>query len=95
MRRRDGVYGLVVGTLLLAWRAVRPANRFVVAPIALGVAVGIFPLALLDALPQALGRPPIMWARSTTCMQPRVKGYVNMVNSFYNGFRFEDVWLDK
>jgi peptide/nickel transport system substrate-binding protein len=40
-------------------------------------------------------RPPIMWARSTTCMQPRVKGYVNMVNSFYNGFRFEDVWLDR
>ena len=40
-------------------------------------------------------RPPIMWARSTTCMQPRVKGFVNMVNSFYNGFRFEDVWLDR
>jgi hypothetical protein len=55
---------LVVGTLLLAWRAVRPANRFVVAPLALGVVVGIFPLALLDALPQALGRPPIMWADS-------------------------------
>jgi peptide/nickel transport system substrate-binding protein len=40
-------------------------------------------------------RPPIMWARSTTCMQPRVKGFVNMVNSFYNGFRLEDVWLDR
>jgi len=40
-------------------------------------------------------RPPIMWARSTTCMQPRVKGFVNMVNSFYNGFRFEDVWPDR
>ncbi len=40
-------------------------------------------------------RPPIMWARSTTCMQPQVKGFVNMVNSFYNGFRFEDVWLDR
>jgi hypothetical protein len=57
---------LVVGTLLLAWRAVRPPNRFVVAPLALGVAVGIFPLALLDALPQALGRPPIMWADSAS-----------------------------
>ena len=40
-------------------------------------------------------RPPIMWARSTTCMHPHVKGFVNMVNSFYNGFRFEDVWLDR
>jgi peptide/nickel transport system substrate-binding protein len=40
-------------------------------------------------------RPPIMWNRSTTCQQPYVKGYTNMVNSFYNGFRFEDVWLDR
>jgi hypothetical protein len=55
---------LIGGTLLLAWRAVRPANRFVVAPLAVGVAMGIFPLALLDAVPQALGRPPIMWADS-------------------------------
>jgi hypothetical protein len=23
------------------------------------------------------------------------EGYANMVNSIYNGFRFEDVWLDK
>jgi peptide/nickel transport system substrate-binding protein len=28
-------------------------------------------------------------------MQPYVKGYVANVNSVYNGFRFEDVWLDK
>jgi peptide/nickel transport system substrate-binding protein len=40
-------------------------------------------------------RPPIYWSRSTTCQQPYVKGYTNMVNSIYNGFRFEDVWLDK
>jgi peptide/nickel transport system substrate-binding protein len=40
-------------------------------------------------------RPPIMWNRSTTCLQPYVKGYTSMVNSFYNGFRFEDVWLDR
>jgi peptide/nickel transport system substrate-binding protein len=40
-------------------------------------------------------RPPIVWKLGTTCMQPYVKGYVPMVNSVYNGFRFEDVWLDK
>jgi peptide/nickel transport system substrate-binding protein len=40
-------------------------------------------------------RPPITWSRGTTCLQPYVKGYVNMVNSAYNGFRLEDVWLDK
>ena len=52
---------LLVGTLLLSWRAIQPANRYVVAPLALGIAVGIFPLAFLDALPQAFGREPLMW----------------------------------
>ena len=40
-------------------------------------------------------RPPIMWNRAATCWQSYVKGYVAHVNSMYNGFRFEDVWLDK
>jgi peptide/nickel transport system substrate-binding protein len=40
-------------------------------------------------------RPVIMWNRAATCMQPYVKGYVANVNSVYNGFRYEDVWLDK
>lgn len=40
-------------------------------------------------------RPVIMWNRAAICMQPYVKGYVAQVNSVYNGFRFEDVWLDK
>jgi peptide/nickel transport system substrate-binding protein len=40
-------------------------------------------------------RPIIMWNRAAICMQPFVKGYVANVNSVYNGFRFEDVWLDK
>ncbi|SEO62993.1 peptide/nickel transport system substrate-binding protein [Rhodospirillales bacterium URHD0017] len=40
-------------------------------------------------------RPIIMWNRAAICMQPYVKGYVPQVNSVYNGFRFEDVWLDK
>jgi peptide/nickel transport system substrate-binding protein len=40
-------------------------------------------------------RPIVMWNRASICMQPYVKGYVAQVNSVYNGFRFEDVWLDK
>ena len=40
-------------------------------------------------------RPIIMWNRAAICMQPYVKDYVPQVNSVYNGFRFEDVWLDK
>ena len=40
-------------------------------------------------------RPIVMWNRAAICMQPYVKGYVANVNSVYNGFRYEDVWLDK
>jgi peptide/nickel transport system substrate-binding protein len=40
-------------------------------------------------------RPIIFHTRNATCMQPYVKGVTLMVNSIYNGWRFEDVWLDK
>jgi hypothetical protein len=33
--------------------------------------------------------------RAATCMQPQVKGLAIMVNSQYNGWRMEDVWLDR
>jgi peptide/nickel transport system substrate-binding protein len=40
-------------------------------------------------------RPIVFHARGATCMQPHVKGVTLMVNSIYNGWRFEDIWLDK
>jgi peptide/nickel transport system substrate-binding protein len=40
-------------------------------------------------------RPIIYHTRSATCRQPYVKGFDPMVNSVYNGWGFEDVWLDK
>ena len=40
-------------------------------------------------------RPPIMWNRAVTCWQSYVKGYVAHVNSMYNGFCLDDVWLDR
>jgi peptide/nickel transport system substrate-binding protein len=40
-------------------------------------------------------RPDIWYVRGVNCRQPRVNGLVSMVNSIYNGSRFEDVWLDK
>ena len=40
-------------------------------------------------------RPIIVYTRAATCWQPRVKGLTMVVNSVFNGFRFEDVWLDK
>jgi peptide/nickel transport system substrate-binding protein len=46
-------------------------------------------------LQQGLGRPIIYHLRAATCWQPSVKGLTLMVNSQYNGWRMEDVWLDK
>jgi peptide/nickel transport system substrate-binding protein len=40
-------------------------------------------------------RPIIFYPRGGTCSQPYVKGLVTMVNSIYNGYRMEDVWLDR
>src|SRR5262249_54285207 len=40
-------------------------------------------------------RPIIFYPRGGTCVQPYVKGLVTMVNSIYNGYRMEDVWLDR
>ena len=39
-------------------------------------------------------RPVIFYPRQATCRHPQVKGMTMMVNSIYNGFRYEDLWLD-
>ena len=39
-------------------------------------------------------RPVIFYPTGVTCMQPQLKGLTIMVNSIYNGSRFEDLWLD-
>jgi peptide/nickel transport system substrate-binding protein len=40
-------------------------------------------------------RPIIFHNIGATCMRPQVKNLQTMVNSIYNGWRFEDVWLDR
>ena len=40
-------------------------------------------------------RPIISHNRGATCMQPQLNGLTIMVNSQYNGWRMEDVWLDR
>jgi peptide/nickel transport system substrate-binding protein len=45
-------------------------------------------------LQEDLARPIIHHWRAATCWWPRVKGLTIMVNSQFNGYRFEDVWLD-
>ena len=42
-----------------------------------------------------VARPIILHMRQATCWQPYVKGVTVMVNSSYNGYRYEDVWLDR
>ena len=46
-------------------------------------------------LQEDLARPIIMHNKGGTCWSPKVKNLVLMVNSIYNGWRFEDVWLAK
>jgi peptide/nickel transport system substrate-binding protein len=40
-------------------------------------------------------RPIVYHLRFATCWQPRLKGLKIMVNSVFNGWRFEDIWLDR
>ena len=50
----------------------------------------------IDAkLQEDVARPIIFHGRAAQCWQPYVKGYTQMTNSIYNGWRLEDVWLDK
>jgi peptide/nickel transport system substrate-binding protein len=46
-------------------------------------------------LHEDVARPVIFHMNSGTCWHPYVHGYTPMVNSALNGYRFEDVWLDR
>ena len=46
-------------------------------------------------LQEDVARPIIFHSRTGTCWQPYVKNVTIMSNSSYNGFRYEDVWMDK
>jgi peptide/nickel transport system substrate-binding protein len=40
-------------------------------------------------------RPMLYYLRGGTCWNPAVKNMTIMVNSIYNGWRMDDVWLDR
>ena len=40
-------------------------------------------------------QPVIFYGLYGICWQPQVKGLTFMVNSLFNGWRMEDIWLDK
>ena len=42
-----------------------------------------------------VARPILFHAREGTCWKPFVKNMTIMSNSSYNGYRYEDIWLDK
>ena len=46
-------------------------------------------------LQEDAARPIIYHNQSYTCWQPKVKGMVAHVNSLYNGWRMEDIWLEQ
>jgi peptide/nickel transport system substrate-binding protein len=46
-------------------------------------------------LAEAAFRPVIFYPAGAGCWQPWVKGYTMMTNSIYNGWRMEDVWLNR
>jgi peptide/nickel transport system substrate-binding protein len=50
----------------------------------------------IDRKLQEDGARPILYHnRFATCWQPQLKGLTIMVNSLFNGWRMEDVWLDQ
>jgi peptide/nickel transport system substrate-binding protein len=51
--------------------------------------------AIERKLAEENARPIIFYNKGGTCRQPWVKGLTVMVNSVFNGWRMEDVWLDK
>jgi peptide/nickel transport system substrate-binding protein len=46
-------------------------------------------------LQEDVARPILMHGRSGMCWKPYVKNLTVMNNSVYNGYRYEDLWLDK
>ena len=42
-----------------------------------------------------IARPIIFHGQAGTCWSPDLHGYVPMLNSSYNGYRFEGLWLDR
>ncbi len=46
-------------------------------------------------LTEDVAKPLVYFNKGATCWQPDVKNETVMVNSIYNGWRMEDIWLDR
>jgi hypothetical protein len=49
----------------------------------------------IDNQLQRTARPMIHYNRAASCWYSQVKGVTIMVNGIYNGWRMEDVWVNK
>ena len=52
-------------------------------------------IRILREVAAQAARPVLLYSRFASCVQPRLKGLTTMTNSRFNGWRMEDVWLDK
>ena len=40
-------------------------------------------------------RPVLFYNKAANCRRPQLKGLTTQVNSIYNGWRFEELWLEQ
>jgi peptide/nickel transport system substrate-binding protein len=40
-------------------------------------------------------RPILFYTKAANCRRPQLKNLTTQVNSIYNSWRFEDLWLDR
>jgi peptide/nickel transport system substrate-binding protein len=48
-----------------------------------------------NMLVEDIARPVILYPRRGTCRKPEPTESMIMVNSIYNGWRYENAWLDR
>ena len=61
----------------------------------IGLSVDVTDKDSVDKLADDVVRPIIYHDVGAACWHPYVKNMTIMVNSIYNGWRWEDVWLDR
>ena len=92
--QQDGEAVRVTGVLV--WETARGELRFDAQSVETDVAKRKKLVWEIDKkLQEDVARPILYHARQGTCWAPYVKHVTVMRNSSYNGFRYEDVWMDK
>ena len=88
LRRRCAITPAIATPKSTSWSM---RNRWKATPTSASTIVWQIEKKLADAAM----RPVLFYPVGASCMQPYVHGLTIMVNSIYNGWRMEDVWMDK